>query len=111
MSACSSAEQERILECMNACLVKLPTLLFAVETNSIMCSDGGGTSSDKNLKTLLLAIYKYILPYVKQLFGQKNVPQIVPELAANLCLYSAHASHNFDELFKHFVEMNCNGIQ
>lgn len=100
LSANSYAEQERVLVCINGTLVKISNIIFR---------------EGNNLQTLFALIYKYILPYVQQMFANKNVDGgIVSELAANLCLYSQYCLpktlNKFDILFKGFVDTSCANI-
>lgn len=107
LSSVGGAEQERILKCINDCLTKIPSIMFAVDTQRV-----------HNLHETLAAIYKHILPYVQRTFGQKdgndNIGGCVAELAANLCLNVHHcpsSTQKFDELFKIFTEGNFSNIQ
>lgn len=72
------------------------------------------TEQRNNLNTMLTNIYKYILPYIQQIFAQKDSGNVVSELAANLCLCLSHCpnlNRSFDDLFKEFVENNCTNMQ
>lgn len=101
LSTSSSSEHDRLLDCMNSCLIKAPDLLCGHESN-------------KHIYEMLAAIYKYLLPYVKQIFLHKDVSHSVPELAANLCLCAGHipgGQYSFDDLFKYFSDSNCGNSQ
>lgn len=62
---------------------------------------------------LIQAIYKYVLPHIKNVYRQSNVFSIVPDVAATFCLYAngVNGLPNFDELFKYFTEISCADIQ
>lgn len=59
------------------------------------------------------AVYKYILPHVKNIYRQSNVFSSVPDVAATFCLRAngQNGLPNFDELFKYFTETACTDIQ
>lgn len=58
-------------------------------------------------------LYKYILPFVKQIYRQSNVFGGVPDIAATFCIQAdnQNGSDNFQDLFKHFTEAPCSDIQ
>lgn len=64
-------------------------------------------------RKVIQTLYKYILPFVKQIYRQSNVFGGVPDIAATFTLnangYDGLAS--FQDLFKHFTEATCCDIQ
>lgn len=97
----SIKECDQVLECINATILKIPTTICATKNNNKL--------SD-NHQIILLAIFRHLLPYIKQIWSSKTImAKIVPELVANLCcsidyLTAEQNEYRFDELFKFFIE-------
>lgn len=62
---------------------------------------------------ILQILYKYVLPFVKQIYRQSNVFSGVPDIAATFCIHAnrMNGMENFQDLFKYFTEATCCDIQ
>lgn len=101
LSYCSQSEQEKCLQFINK--------FFVCIGKDIHLKQQYPEQHQKIIQTL----YKYILPFVKQIYRQSNVFGGVPDIAAT---FATHANGqeglaNFQDLFKHFTEATCCDIQ
>lgn len=62
---------------------------------------------------IIQILYKYVLPFVKQVYRQSNVFSGVPDIAATFCTHAngLNGTANFQDLFKHFTEATCCDMQ
>lgn len=96
LAICAAGEQDRILQCINALLVKSAAVEFALS------ADEAG-----KLVTMLAALYATMLPYVLGVFVRADASRSIAELAANLCLgcamYDGRLAYGFEETFAMFA--------
>lgn len=102
LTTCSSSDQERILDCVNAMLTKSAAVAFALN------ADEGRQQS-----ALLTALYATMLPYVLQVFVRPEASRGIAELAANMCLGCSFAgsTYGFEAVFKQFTESCLSNVQ
>lgn len=96
LAMCSHAEQEKCLQFINRVLSQINNAELQQQY------------SEQYLK-LMQSIFKFILPYVKQIYRQSNVFSSVPDIAATFCQYAngQNGLPAFEELFKYFTETTC----
>lgn len=104
----SVKECDQVLECLNLIIVGVQTKLCATSNNR-------QSDEYENHRSVLLAIYAHILPYIKEVWSSNSgVAKIIPEFAANLCIGAdcvVMQGIRFDELFKFFLDSKCADVK
>lgn len=102
LSFCSQSEQEKTLQFVNRLFVNIEKDMHLKQVYA------------EQYQKVNHILYKYILPFVKQIYRQSNVFGGVPEIAATFCVNAngqCGTMITFDDLFKHFTEAPCCDIQ
>lgn len=101
LSFSSQSEQEKTLQFINRLFINIEKDMHLKQVYP-----------EQHQKVINI-LYKYILPFVKQIYRQSNVFGGVPEIAATFCVKAngQHGTATFHDLFKHFTETPCCDIQ
>lgn len=101
LTYCSQPEQEKCLQFINK--------LFTSNASNVHLKQLYPEQHQKITNIL----FKYILPFVKQIYRQSNVFGGVPDICASFCIHAngQHGMPTFQDLFTFFTESTCCDIQ